>query len=79
MFNYLHQKVPKVYGQVKAWVKGTGMALMQLHTQMNVEYPRMIRPQPNGTFFNVTLEKLFFSGRNFSIMEVTACTTYVHS
>ena len=65
--------MPKVYGQVKAEVAGTGMALLQLHTQMNVEYPHKQAPMPNGTFFNVTLDKLYFSGKNFSIMDVTAC------
>ena len=71
--SFIIAQIPKVYGQVKAKVMGTGMALLQLHTQMNVEYQHMIMPKPNGTFFNVTFDKLFFSGKNFSIFEVTAC------
>ncbi|ELT87097.1 hypothetical protein CAPTEDRAFT_227765 [Capitella teleta] len=66
-------EIPKVFGQVKARAEGTGMALLQLHTEVNVEYPWQQAPLANGSFYDVSLENLFFHGKNFSIMEITLC------
>ena len=41
---------------------------------MNVEWPEMQDPKPNGSaFYDATIDNLHLYGRNFSIMEMDVC------
>lgn len=69
-----------MWGEIVLEAKGTGRALMQLDVQMNVQEDFQIK-QPYKPFstpleilssFNAYC-KPFFSGRNASIMHMTAC------
>ena len=54
------------------------MAIMQLTTNVNVEYDNLIEPVAEGKFFDVELLQTNYTGRNFSIMELTPCARYLH-
>ncbi|KAI0217799.1 Alpha-2-macroglobulin-P [Lamellibrachia satsuma] len=70
-------KVPRVFGQVRAQVGGTGSAIMQMQTKVNVEWPEMQDPKPNGSaFYDATIDNLRLHGRNFSIMEMDVCASW---
>lgn len=66
-------EVPKVWGSIRARAQGTGVALIQLEAQMNVEFEKLIAPKPNGTFFGIQLENMKLYGKNFSIFEADVC------
>lgn len=66
-------QVPKVWGSIRARAQGTGVALIQLETQMNVEFDKLISPKPNGSFFGIQLENMRLYGKNFSIFEADVC------
>ena len=63
----------KVWGQVKSSAQGTGMVLFQMMTQKNVEYANLLEPKPNGTFYDVYMERKYLHGKNFSIFDATIC------
>ena len=42
-----------------------------------MEYPWLIAPKPIGRWYNLTIDRLTFHGRNFSVMDMTACAMYV--
>ncbi|BFZ13295.1 hypothetical protein BsWGS_16334 [Bradybaena similaris] len=77
----------KTWGYLKPSAKGTGRALLQLTTRVNVEYPWLIKqPQPDYNdpdktiikFFDLYVDTLTFRGRNDSIMEMTTCVSWVY-
>ncbi|XP_064641488.1 CD109 antigen-like isoform X2 [Lineus longissimus] len=70
-------QIPAVWGSVKVTVEGTGLATVSLDTFINVEYRRFLK-YPQAKFFDLTIPKegLKFSGRNFSIFEMTACARW---
>ena len=67
-----------MWGSVRGRAQGTGMAIMQLTTNVNVEYDNLIEPVAEGKFFDVELLQTNYTGRNFSIMELTPCARYLH-
>ncbi|CAD5111927.1 DgyrCDS1188 [Dimorphilus gyrociliatus] len=69
-------EIPKVWGSVRARAQGTGVALIQLETQMNVEFGFQQFPRPNQSFFQIELENLRLYGKNFSIFEADVCGTW---
>ncbi|CAH1779511.1 unnamed protein product [Owenia fusiformis] len=67
----------KIYGSVKAVAQGTGMALMQLETHVNVEYDNLLKQaELDAPAFDIIIDDLKFSGRNFSIMEMRPCARW---
>ncbi|XP_055892053.1 C3 and PZP-like alpha-2-macroglobulin domain-containing protein 8 isoform X3 [Biomphalaria glabrata] len=78
----------KVWGFIVPNAQGTGRALLQLTTTVNVEYmwlqKKPMRPNndPNEEpikFFDLIVEDLRFSGRNDSIMEMTNCVSWLYT
>ncbi|XP_069113947.1 CD109 antigen-like [Argopecten irradians] len=72
--------LPKVYGQVRVTAKGTGRALIQLTTTVNVEYAWQIKNTVDSKrFYLLDLDYLQFSGRNFSTMEMMPCVSWIYT
>lgn len=69
-------EVYPVWGSVRGRAQGTGLALMQLATQVNVEYSHQILPAAEEHYFDVELAEYTFSGRNFSIFNVKPCARW---
>ena len=65
-------QIPDVWGSVRATVEGTGYALMQLTTKINVEHDYQLR-QPVQQAFDLEVDALRWSGRNASRMEMVIC------
>ena len=54
--------------------QGVGRSMMQLTTTVHVEYPWLLKPtQDEIQFFELTADNIRFTGRNFSVMEMTPC------
>jgi len=70
-YAYVHP----VWGSVRGTSNGTGIALMQLETKVNVEYPDQIRPAAQSNYFNISISEIF-TGRNASIMQSTICAKW---
>ncbi|XP_048773201.1 CD109 antigen-like [Ostrea edulis] len=71
--------LPKVFGQVRVAVKGTGRTLIQLTTTVNVEYVWQVRnPVDSIQFFLLDNYNIEFSGRNFSTIRMTPCVSWVY-
>ena len=49
---------------------------MQLETLYNVEYNRLQTPEPLAKYFDVYTLPPEYSGKNFSIMQVTSCARW---
>ncbi|XP_071092281.1 CD109 antigen-like [Haliotis cracherodii] len=72
--------LPIVYGAMKILAQGTGRALMQLTTTVNVEYPILLKPTQDGIkFFDLMIDYINFSGRNASIMEMSPCVSWAYT
>ncbi|KAK7498039.1 hypothetical protein BaRGS_00010627 [Batillaria attramentaria] len=81
--------IPIVWGMVKVTAQGTGRALMQLTTTVNVEYPHLLKtPQLTDMddrdsdpiqFFDLMIDKLQWHGRNFSVMEMWPCARWIYT
>ncbi|KAK2182230.1 hypothetical protein NP493_362g02042 [Ridgeia piscesae] len=70
-------KIPRVFGQMRAKVGGTGSAVMQMQTKVNVEWPEFQEPKPNGSkYYDIIVDNKHMYGRNFSIMEMDVCTRW---
>ena len=67
-----------MYGSVRSYAQGTGMALMHMTSTVNVEYAHQIR-NPSVHAFNLWIDKLEFHGRNFSHMSMSVCARYDRS
>ncbi|KAK3086825.1 hypothetical protein FSP39_024074 [Pinctada imbricata] len=69
--------IPKVFGQVRPSAQGTGRAMIQLTTTVNVEYPFQIRnPVDTQLFYLLDNPDINFYGRNFSVIQMTPCVSY---
>ncbi|RUS72984.1 hypothetical protein EGW08_019249, partial [Elysia chlorotica] len=76
----------KVFGFVSPNSQGTGRALLQLTTTVNVEFQWLLKtPQKDIEgdgevikFFDLIVDNLWFGGRNDSIMEMTSCVSWVY-
>ncbi|RUS75425.1 hypothetical protein EGW08_016804 [Elysia chlorotica] len=76
----------KVFGFVSPNSQGTGRALLQLTTTVNVEFQWLLKtPQKDIEgdgevikFFDLIVDNLWFGGRNDSIMEMTNCVSWVY-
>ncbi|KAK6185943.1 hypothetical protein SNE40_008070 [Patella caerulea] len=72
--------IPDVWGAMRILTQGTGRALMQLTTTVNVEYPWLLKPtQDEIKFFDLMVDELKYHGRNFSIMEMSICASWVYT
>ncbi|ELT94901.1 hypothetical protein CAPTEDRAFT_205407 [Capitella teleta] len=71
-----HVDVFPVWGSSRGRAQGTGMALMQMATSVNVEYENQILPAAEGKYFDIHIEHFNFTGRNFSIIEITPCAMW---
>ncbi|XP_048253504.1 CD109 antigen-like [Haliotis rufescens] len=72
--------LPIVYGAMKILAQGTGRALMQLTTTGNVEYPLLLKPTQDGIrFFDLIIDSIYFSGRNFSVMHMSPCVSWEYT
>lgn len=84
--------IPKkqVWGMVKMLAQGTGRAMIQMTTTVNVEYSFLIKlPQKvdmtdpsteagRMKFFDLMVDKMLWHGRNFSIMEMQPCARWTY-
>lgn len=70
---------PNVWGYIRAQVFGTGRAMLQLTTTVNVEYPHQLKVSGAPKSFNLDVDSLRFSGRNDSIMEMRLCTSWINT
>jgi len=70
--------VSPVWGSTRGTVSGTGLALMQLSTEVNVEYPDQILPAAQQHYFDVNISSSY-RGANFSVMTQTACARWARS
>ncbi|CAL1532738.1 unnamed protein product [Lymnaea stagnalis] len=77
----------RVWGFIVPNSQGTGRALLQLTTTVNVEYMWLQKqPMREGNnfgsdpikFFDLIVDELRFSGRNDSIMEMTNCVSWLY-
>ncbi|ELT90449.1 hypothetical protein CAPTEDRAFT_197470 [Capitella teleta] len=66
---------PEAWGAVTCDVQGTGIALYQMSSTVNVEYPHQLR-QPHTRAFDLEIEDLVFKGRNSSHMEMNICVRW---
>ncbi|ESO98375.1 hypothetical protein LOTGIDRAFT_231429 [Lottia gigantea] len=81
--------LPTVWGAVKILTQGTGRALMQLTTTVNVEHKQFLKqPQredpedpdsPVIAFFDLIIDYVRYSGRNSSIMEMRPCVSWLYT
>ncbi|XP_076469788.1 CD109 antigen-like [Babylonia areolata] len=81
--------IPTVWGMVKVLAQGTGRALMQLTTTVNVEYKHLMKPTQLSDFsdrdsdriqfFDLMIDDLQWHGRNFSIMEMKPCVRWIYT
>ncbi|XP_046585013.1 LOW QUALITY PROTEIN: murinoglobulin-1-like [Haliotis rubra] len=72
--------LPLVYGAMKILAQGTGRALMQLTTTVNVEYPWLLKPtQDEQKFFDLMIDYYTFTGRNGSIFEMSPCVSWAYT
>ncbi|KAL3859107.1 hypothetical protein ACJMK2_009340 [Sinanodonta woodiana] len=70
----------RVYGTVRVIAQGTGRAMMQLTTTVHVEYDNLIKKIVNDTeYFEITNDNIYFTGRNFSVMEMTPCVRWLYT
>lgn len=67
-------QVPVPHGYIKTRAAGTGYAMVHSHQYYNVEYDDYL-DTPTFETYDITIPKLHFHGRNFSIMEMEACFT----
>ncbi|CAH1797576.1 unnamed protein product [Owenia fusiformis] len=75
-FATLHKvEIPKVWGHVKSRARGTGVALMSLESQVNVEYAHQ-QNQPIDWFYDLEPGNIEWTGRNFSIMHMSVCARW---
>ncbi|KAK2155359.1 hypothetical protein LSH36_242g07003 [Paralvinella palmiformis] len=73
---YETSSIPNVWGSIASAAEGSGYALLQMKTQVNVEYPQLMR-QPQIRAFDLDIDYLRFSGRNASLFEMNICITWV--
>ncbi|KAK7114537.1 CD109 antigen-like [Littorina saxatilis] len=81
--------IPIVWGMVKVLAQGTGRALMQLTTTVNVEYPHLLKQTEREDmndrdsdpiqFFDLMIDRIQWHGRNFSIMEMYPCARWIYT
>ncbi|KAK7114535.1 CD109 antigen-like [Littorina saxatilis] len=83
--------IPVVWGAIRSKAQGIGRALLQLTTTVNVEYEFLLKPtqQVDMTdrseeadhirFFDLIIEDIQWHGRNFSIMEMRPCVTWLYT
>lgn len=70
--------VDPVWGSVRGDVRGSGIALIQMETQMNVEWPEMIEPQALEHYFDVTVHVgAQHQMRNASFIILQPCARWV--
>ena len=67
-----------MWGSVRGRAQGSGLALMQLGTHVNVEYSHQILPAAEDKYFDVELLMSNYTGKNFSIIELNPCARSVH-
>ncbi|KAL8603129.1 hypothetical protein ACOMHN_059301 [Nucella lapillus] len=88
-YTTLHMdSIPTVWGSVKVLAQGTGRALMQLTTSVNVEYNHLVKPTQLTDmtdrdsdpiqYFDLMVDYIGWHGRNFSIMEMKPCARWVY-
>ncbi|XP_013420589.1 CD109 antigen isoform X3 [Lingula anatina] len=68
-------EIPEVWGSVRVQAQGTGFALVQLDTQVNVEQDFLLRKPPVNSF-DLWIKNLTLTGRNFSMMVMEACAKW---
>lgn len=70
------EQVPKkqMFGQIRSSSQGTGIILLQLETQVNVEYPFLMEPRPQKNFYDIEIYKTF-TGKNDTAFEPNVCVT----
>ncbi|GFO11263.1 Cd109 antigen-like isoform x3 [Plakobranchus ocellatus] len=77
----------RVFGFVSPSSQGTGRAMLQLTTTVNVEFPWLLKtPQRDLEgdgevikFFDLYVQRLWFGGRNDSILEMENCVSWVYT
>jgi CD109 antigen len=70
------RSIESVYGRVLIDAYGIGYALIQMKTEVNVEYPELIRPVPYVAF-DMSLNIHLSNRYNFSFLIYEPCVTYV--
>ncbi|CAH1784976.1 unnamed protein product [Owenia fusiformis] len=78
-------EIPNVYGSIKITARGNGLALIQVETEVNVEFQDLMEPgadlpedQDFDSHFDLEIS-LDWAGRNFSTMYITTCTRWVRT
>ncbi|KAK7498085.1 hypothetical protein BaRGS_00010673, partial [Batillaria attramentaria] len=83
--------IPSVWGAIRSTVQGVGRALLQLTSTKNVEYDFLIKkPQKVDMtdtsdeaetikFFDLMIDDLKWHGRNFSVMEMWPCVSWLYT
>ena len=71
-------QVEKIYGIVQATAQGTGRAMLQLTTTVNVEYDWLMKSTHNDIqFYALWAENVTFTGRNMSVLDIQPCIQLV--
>ncbi|XP_076470049.1 CD109 antigen-like [Babylonia areolata] len=83
--------IPTVWGAIRSKAQGIGRALLQLTTTVNVEYPFQLKPTQKVNmddgdesaqriqFFDLHIDNLKWHGRNFSVMEMWPCVSWLYT
>ncbi|GAB1599163.1 C3 and PZP-like alpha-2-macroglobulin domain-containing protein 8 [Argonauta hians] len=78
--NYTHMSIvkvePNVYSYVRAQVLGTGRAMFQVTTTVNVEYKKQLKQSTKDNIYDIKIDTLRFTGRNDSILEMNICVSW---
>eukprot|EP00106_Octopus_bimaculoides_P012375 XP_014779817.1 PREDICTED: CD109 antigen-like [Octopus bimaculoides] len=78
--NYTHMSIvkvgPHVYSYVRAQILGTGRAMFQLTSTVNVEYKHQLKQSSESDIFEIKIAQLKFTGRNDSIMDMRICVSW---
>lgn len=70
---------PNVWGYIRSQVDGTGRAMLQLTTDVNVEYKHQLKKSGADGAFTLEVDYMKFSGRNDSIMDLRVCTSWTYT
>ncbi|KAL8613871.1 hypothetical protein ACOMHN_032861 [Nucella lapillus] len=83
--------IPTVWGAIRSKAQGIGRALLQLTTTVNVEYPFLLKPTQKVDmgnravdverirFFDLLIDDLQWHGRNFSVLEMWPCVSWLYT
>lgn len=85
--------IPKAFGAIRSDIQGTGRALLQLTSTANVEYQHLLKPTQQVNmddhsdpakvahiqFFDLRVDDMQWHGRNFSVMEMRPCVSWIYT